>query len=309
MDLRQLTTFRVAAMTLSFTRTAATLNYVQSSVTAQIQSLEEELGVPLFDRLGKKLILTDAGARLLVYAGKLLDLADEAKAAVSGRSDPTGVVTISAPETLCTYRLPEVLHRFRQRYPQVTLRLKPHTVIDPRRYMLEAGADVAFILERPPHLDGVIIETLFPEPLLLLAAPDHPLVGAPVVRPAEQMLLTEIGCGYRGILERQLATAGVRATSTLEFDSVEAIKQCVMAGMGITVLPAVTAQRELVEGRLVALPWTEPGFEVLTEMVLHKDKWISPALRAFLDVARETLQRNRQDAPVVHSLEGELATY
>src|SRR2546421_3651462 len=105
MDLRQLNTFRLVATTLSFTRAAAALSYAQSSVTAQIQSLEDELGVQLFDRLGRRVALTDAGLRLLRYADRLLDLAEEARAAVADGGDPLGSLCISAPETLCIYRL------------------------------------------------------------------------------------------------------------------------------------------------------------------------------------------------------------
>src|SRR5436190_8129479 len=125
MDLRQLATFRMVATTLSFTQTAATLGYVQSSVTAQIQALETDLGVPLFDRLGKRVTLTDAGQRLLHYAEKMLDLAEEARSIVPGDTEPTGSLTISAPESLCAYRLPVVLNEFRKRYPQVRLMFLP----------------------------------------------------------------------------------------------------------------------------------------------------------------------------------------
>src|SRR5438046_264194 len=111
MELRQLETFRVVATQLSFTRAAATLDYAQSSVTAQIQSLELELGVRLFDRLGRRVALTDAGERLLEYAERLLSLADEARAALADGAEPAGTLTIGAPETVMTYRLPSVLRR------------------------------------------------------------------------------------------------------------------------------------------------------------------------------------------------------
>ena len=102
MEIRQLITFRAVAQTLSFSRAATQLNYAQSTVSAQIQGLEEELGVALFDRLGKSVALTDAGQRLLGYAEKMLNLADEALAVVSNADIQTGPLTISAPETLCT---------------------------------------------------------------------------------------------------------------------------------------------------------------------------------------------------------------
>lgn len=293
MDLKQLSTFRTAATSLSFTRTAEALNYVQSSVTAQIHGLEEDLGVRLFDRMGKRVALTDAGERLLPYAEKMLELAREASIVVSGSGHPSGILTIIAPETLCTYRLPAVLREFRARFPDVTLHLKPNTVGDLRRAMTEDGVDVAFVLEEVSSVAGLRTERLLDEPLLLVSAPDHPLASATVVHPSdiegEPVVLTEPGCDYRQIFERSLAAAGVKPATTLEFSSTEAIKQCVMVGMGLTVLPAIAVRAELEQGKLAALPWSEPDFHVTIRLVIHKDKWLSPALCAFLEVTRDVL--------------------
>ena len=293
MELRQLATFRLLATTLSFTRTAGALGYVQSSVTAQIQALEEELGVPLFDRLGKRVALTDAGQQFLGYAEKLLALAEEARAAVTGGAQLTGSLTISAPETLCTYRLPALLQQFRLRYPQVRLTFRPGPVADLRRRVGEGLVDVAFILDAPLHAAGLQVEPLVTELLCVVAPPDHPLARAPGVQPAdlagEAMLLTEVGCTYRDMFTRALAAAGVYPATTMEFSSIEAIKQCVMAGMGITVLPAVAVAAEMAQGRLAALRWAAPDFQMVTQMVWHKDKWLSPALQALLSLSREVL--------------------
>lgn len=292
MELRQLATFRLLATTLSFTRTANALGYVQSSVTAQIQALEEELGVPLFDRLGKRVALTDAGQQFLGYAERLLALAEEARAAVTG-AQVAGSLTISAPETLCTYRLPALLQQFRARYPQVRLTFRPGPVGELRRRISEGLVDVAFLLDAPLHAAGLQVEPLVTELLCVVAPPDHPLAGAPCVQPAdlagEAILLTEVGCTYREMFTRSLAAAGVYPTTTLEFSSIEAIKQCVMAGMGITVLPAVAVAAETEQGRLVALRWAAPNFQMVTQMVWHKDKWLSPALQALLNLSREVL--------------------
>jgi DNA-binding transcriptional LysR family regulator len=103
------------------------------------------------------------------------------------------------------------------------------------------------------------------------------------------VLLTEAGCCYRSRFERILSRAGVYPATTLEFGSIEAVKQCVMTGLGLTVLPAVTVTAELSQGRLLKLPWSGPDLTVVTHMVWHKDKWLSPALDAFLSLTREML--------------------
>lgn len=278
MELRQLATFRLLATTLNFTRTATALNYVQSNVTAQIQALEEELGVRLFDRLGKRVALTDVGERLLRYADQILDLADEMCKVASTEEEPMGALTISAPQSLCTYRLPKLLHQFR-----------PSPVADLRRLVSEGVLDIAFVLEELIHSTKLIVKPLFPEPLHVIAAPSHPLIGVDQVKPAdmegETVLLTESGCSYRALFEHSLAVAGVQPATTLEFSSVEAIKQCVMVGMGISILPEVATRVEVEQGKLAVLPWILPDVQVFTQMVWHKEKWLSPALNAFIDTA------------------------
>lgn len=296
MDLRQLATFRTITQTSSFSRTAETLNYAQSTVSAQIQALEEELGVALFDRLGKKIILTEAGKRLSRYAEKMLDLADEARAVVSEGDIPTGVLTISAPETLCAYRLPAVLGQFCQRFPQVQLIFRPEHYIELQRALGEGLMDVAFVVGEPFQVSSLVVEPLIAEQLLLIAYPNHRLTQLPNVSLTdlqhEPMLLTESTCSYRLIFERALTAVGVRPIAPMEFHSVEAIKQCVMAGMGLTFLPRVAVETEVAQGRLVPLKWTGPDFQLLTQMVWHKDKWLSPALNAFLNMARDVLATN-----------------
>lgn len=293
MDLRQLATFRMVATTLSFTQAAAALGYVQSSVTAQIQALEADLGVPLFDRLGKHVSLTDSGHRLLPYAERMLNLVDEARSVVAGEAEPSGLLTITAPESLCTYRLPAILREFRERYPRVQLMFRPSPSADMRRRVSEGLLDLAFVLEEPIQSVNLTAEQLIVEPLLILAPPDHPLTAKQDVYvrdlAGEAFLLTETGCTYRRLFEQTLIDGGVYLPTALEFSSVEAIKECVMTGMGITVLPAMAVNREIAEGRLIALDWAEKPLAVITQMIWHKDKWLSPTLRAFIEVTREVL--------------------
>ncbi len=293
MDLRQLTTFRTIAQTASFSRTAETLSYAQSTVSAQIQALEEELGVALFDRLGKKVALTEAGKRLLGYAEKMLDLAEEARTALADDDALSGTLTISAPETLCTYRLPAVLSRFLKRFPQVEIIFRQEYDADLQRPLQEGLMDVAFVMLEPFEAPNLVIEPLVEEPLLLVAAPGHHLAQLPSVSfgdlQGEPMLLTEATCGYRTLFERALAAAGVRSYTPMEFHSVEAIKQCAIVGIGLALLPVVAIEQELKDGSLTPLNWVGRDFQVVTQMAYHKDKWLSPALEAFLSVTREVL--------------------
>lgn len=299
MELRNLRTFKKVAGESSFTRAAKELGYVQSAVTAHVKALEADLGVRLFDRLGRSIVLTEAGRELLAYATKILDLTDSATAAVANDKKPSGTLNISASESLCVYRLPPVLEEFGRRFPGVQVVFEPsrngtldHTL---RRGLSEGAVDLAFIIERE-HTDptgDVVSEVLIQEPLALVAKPGHPLSEAGEVRPidlaGESVLMAEKGCGFRAVFEEQMSRARIRPRSEIEFTSAEAIKRCVEAGMGVAVLAAVSVAEEISSGRLAALNWSEPGFVVSAQMLRHRDKWLSPALKAFMDTANEVL--------------------
>lgn len=306
MELRQVETFRAVAEELSFSRAAAKLGYVQSSVSSQVAALERELGVPLFDRLGRRIVLTAAGEVMLTYSRKLLTLAGETRDAVvdagAGSGEVTGSLTVSAPETLLTYRLPKLLALFHERHPKVRLSVRPSAVgrlVGSARRVLEEGrVDVAFVLDEPldervRSTDDLAVEALVAEGMTVVAPGSHPLAASSVVLPenlsGETVLLPEApesGCAYRGQFERHLAAAGVVPPETMEFQSIEAVKQCVAAGMGVSVLPDVAVDAEIKAGVLAALRWKQP-FEVLTQVAWNEGRWESPALRAFLAVVRE----------------------
>jgi DNA-binding transcriptional LysR family regulator len=300
-ELRQVETFRAVAEELSFSRAAHRLGYVQSSVSAQVAALEQDLGAPLFDRLGRKIALTDAGRVMLRYSSRLLDLTEEAREAVAdagvGSGEVTGTLTVSAPETLLTYRLPRLLALFHERHPKVRLSVRPSAVGrlvgSMRRSVEEGGVNVAFVLDGPVEFSGHSVEPLLEESVSVIVPATHALASSTMAASrdlsGETVLLPEApesGCAYRGQFERQLGAASVVPAEKMEFQSIEAVKQCVAAGMGVSVMPSVAVSAELEDGKLAALRWQEP-FEVLTQMVWHEERWQSPALRAFLETARE----------------------
>jgi len=293
MELRYLTTFRTVARLLSVTQAAAVLHYAQSSVSDHIHALEDEFGVKLFDRLGKRLVLTQSGHRLLEYADLIIHLTEEAHLAIPGGDEPAGTLVLSAPETLCSYRLPPILQRFRQQFPQVQLSFRPNVCTQLRQMVAAGEIDVAFLLETPVEDPNLIVEPLVVEPLVVVSSPEHRLASLEHVHPAdiagEAFLATVPGCSYRVLFERALAEDHAQPAMTLEFHSIEVIKQCVMSGMGVAVLPAIDVAAEAQSGRLTILPWTGPELQVVTQIVRHKDKWLSPALHAFLMLTRSVL--------------------
>jgi DNA-binding transcriptional LysR family regulator len=295
MEVRQLQTFCVLAEELNFTRTAERVHTVQSNVTSQIKSLEAELGSPLFDRLAKRVLLTEAGHRFLPYAEKALAAMDQGLRAVKLGTEPAGPLHIGAPESVLAYRLPEVLKLFRKRYPKVELIFRPDSD-DKLTDALESGKlDLAISMSDSIDGEQLCSIRMRSEDIYLFGTPDHPLAKAKKVYPKDlvdqTLLLTETGCGYRKKLDMQLASANIRPQHITEFSSVEAIKQCVHAGMGFGLLPEIVIASELKKRQFAVLNWNGAKMSIATHIVWHKDKWMSPGMQAFLDVVKVKLQQ------------------
>ena len=291
MDIRQLKTFLTIAHMHSFTQAAQNLGYAQSTITSQIQLLEQELGVKLFDRLGHRITLTSAGNSLLPYAEQVVKLLEEAKQAVENTRELGGLLSIGSVESLCVERLPRILQEYQQRYPNVELSLKFGSTPDFLAALKENTIDIAFLLDKRLNEPDFITEIDQPEPFGVLVSPDHPLAGREDVYPEDlngkAMILTEPECSYRHLFEAMMSDFGIKPQSTIETGNVQTIKQLVMSGMGVTLLPLIAVGQECREGRLVQLNWRGTAFELQTQVIRHKNKWISPPLKAFIALLHE----------------------
>ncbi len=295
MEIRQLEIFGILAHELSFTRAAIKAHCVQSNVTVQIRAMENELGVPLFERLGKQIKLTANGQRLLPYAERILHLLEEAAITTIGEAVPSGTLYIGSPESVLTYRLPPVLQHFRMTYPNVDLNFRSSGKKEIIPQLEQGELDLGLVIDDAFEHSRLHVEVLCKEPLSLLARPDHSLFRQSKIRAkdlaGQSFLLTDVGCAYRSKLENALAQAHVVPKNILEFTSVETIKQCAALGMGIACLPAIVADSEIATGSLAPLSWAGPDLSMLTLVIWHKDKWFSPAIEAFVTLLRDRLAK------------------
>jgi DNA-binding transcriptional LysR family regulator len=294
LELQQLKTFTTIAKLGSFTKAAELLDYAQSSISTQIRSLENELETKLFERLGREVCLTEEGKRLLVYAEQLLKLAAEAKDSLRGDNVPQGTLTIGAPESLSVFKLPALLQAYKECFPKVKLVLKLGICNDIHSWVRKNIVDIGFLITTPITPSDLIVEKLSHEPMTLISCKSHPLANKGYCTPedivGEDLIqIEESDCSYRTIFEAQLAKAGVHPGSVFEFGSVESTKKCVISGLGISVLPEIAVQQEIEAGQLKDLGWTGPDFNIYTQMIYHKNKWLSPALTAFIQLTKEIL--------------------
>lgn len=290
MDLKQLNTFVTISTLQSFTKAAEALNYAQSSVTTQIKLLEEELSVKLFERIGKNISLTYQGKKLLPYAKQMLKLSMDIKTLVCDEDVPKGSLTIGVAESLCVLRLPALLGEYHKLYPEVDISLKYGSCADFRHFLGNNTIDVAFSLGCKLDDHDFIAALEMSEPMMILAYPGHPLIQKESVLPEdlaeEALILTELGCSYRATFERILSEAYVIPHIAFECGSIHTIKQFTQNRLGICLLPAIAVQEEVQKGQLVPLKWAGPDFGIVSQVLYHKDKWLSPALMAFIELAR-----------------------
>ncbi|MBJ9989396.1 LysR family transcriptional regulator [Paenibacillus sp. S28] len=287
MNFKYLETFCTVAQESSFLKAAEKLNYAQSSVTAQIQHLEKEVGATLFERNGRTVGLTGPGERFLPFAYQILSLMNEAKSAALGMNDSSGIIRVGMLESLSIYRFPLVLKQFHDMYPEVEAQLKPSTYSDLHRALLE-DLDLAIITDVRIYSNSLNAMPLLKEKVLLLTHPGHMLARTDLDLAAlekETFLLTEPTCRYRKVFEQSIADLSLNSVSKrIELSSIEAIKQCAINKLGIAVLPEMAVLEELSDGRLVALNMDFSKHQLFTQLVWHKRKWKSPAVQAFIDV-------------------------
>ena len=294
MELRHLETFLAVARAGSVTRAALEEGYSQSAITQQIRGLERSVDATLFVRSRQGVRLTDAGQRFHSYAQRLVALSREAGQVVKDRAEPAGTIEVTTMESLNSYRLTALIEECQRRYPKLRPLVRMGESIDPIKSLQRGEYDCGLIIDSQTHYDNLVTRALFEEPLVLIAAPGHPLAGGELLTTVQlldqRVLVTEAGCAYRDHFLDLLGNGAVEPVPPLEFGTIEAIKRGVQRGLGISLLPRVTVEDELLRGELEVLPW-EPPFRVHAQLAWHEDKWRSTTLEVFLDLAARVLTK------------------
>ncbi len=284
--LHQLRLFHSLGTHRSFTRVAEELHLTQPAVSIQIKRLEESVGLPLVEHMGKRLFLTDAGKELFEASRDVLErmrvLGEDMIGLEEGVRGPLNLAAI----TTAKYFMPHLLGVFLRDYPEVAPRL---TITNQSRVVerLEGNLDDLVIMGTIPENMDVEAEFFLDNPLVVVAPPDHPLVGQPripLARIAEERFLSrEPGSGTRQARTRLFAQHGLTASTYMELGSSEAIKQAVMAGLGISVLSHHNLRLELDSGLLAILDVEHFPLVRQWYAVHLKGKKLSNTTRRFLD--------------------------
>jgi len=286
MDLTYLRTFREVAKRQSFTRAAEELGYAQSSVTMQIQKIEKEYGVTLIERHGRQLRLTPPGEELLKLFVEILDLYDRSKETIAQQIG--GTLTIGTIDSLAAFYLPPFLQQLRTRFPGLNIHLQTDKEANLVAKIKEGEVDIGLMLDRNTSDSFLHRRIIREEPLVLIAPAHHPLSTLEKVTMQDlnnyEFIVSEESCIYRSLFENLLKENGIIFRIGFELSNLEAIKRCVMNGLGIALLPQIVAQEEIARGTLIELPFAHPEIHFDLQLLLHPKKWISQPLQILIQM-------------------------
>lgn len=286
MTLRQLSLFQCVARHMSFTKAAEEMHLTQPAVSIQLKQLEEHVGMPLFEQVGKKLFLTNAGRELQQSCEDIFSRLDNLEMALTQMKGVMHGSLRIASVSSAKYFVPHLLGDFHRQYPEITLSLQVSNRGQILRRLMSNEDDLALMAQVPDDMK-LCSYPIIDNPMIAIAPPDHPLVGKkklPLnVLQEECFLMREEGSGSRKAIEDHFRRNGIELNQTMELGSSETIKQGVMAGLGLSVLSRHSVALELATGCLVALDVETLPILWTWCLVHHQEKKLSPAAQAFLD--------------------------
>ena len=291
MDVRDLQIFLSVSKHLNYTRAGEEINLSQPSVSVRIHQLESELRVKLFEQLGKKVVLTDAGQLLVPYANRVIAAVDDAHHAVDELQGlERGSLRIGASTTPGMYLVPQVVARFKRSHPKIDIHLRIKDTREVEDGVLNNEFDFGFV---GGHLAAaeVSAHAWLTDELLLIVSPDHRLRNKKTVRKqdleGESFIVRESGSATRATIVTQLQQANFELETVIEMENPESIKKAVQSGLGIAFISKFAIATELKAKTLTAIRVRNLTINRELKIVHRKDKHLSRAAVAFIEMARD----------------------
>lgn len=292
MEFREINTFLLIAQQQSFSKAAKALGYSQAAVTIQIKQLEKELGVTLFDRIGKKISLTEQGSIFYRHALEIMRSVDQAREALTEKDELSGQLCIGTIESICASIFPELLAEYHRLYPKVAVTIVTECPEELLECMNENKIDLVYLLDRRIYDQRWHKILEIPERNIFVASPAHELAREDRELDLDEVLdfpflLTEKNASYRYILEQYLAATDRTICPFLEIGNTEFIIQMLLKNMGISFLPEFTIRKELENHTLTELKVKEFHMQTWRQIFYHRDKWVTRQMQAFFELAQE----------------------
>lgn len=294
MEFRNITTFMRVAELQSFSKAAEQLGYSQSAVTVQIRQLEQELSVRLFERIGKKVRLTEHGKRFLASSLDILNAVDAARLKVGSPESAVGNLRIGTAESLLISVLPPVIMEFEKQYPKVEISTHTGIISELFDMVKQNDVDILFFLDKKTHFPEWVKVTEHLEPIVFVSSIMHPLAKQKNI-PMEELLkepflLTEKGISYRYNLEQELSAAGMEIQPFLETGNTDVITKMLLHNTGISFLPKYVISEYISARQLSILDVDFPQIEMWSQLVYHKNKWMTPQMKYFIELMKNALE-------------------
>jgi DNA-binding transcriptional LysR family regulator len=290
MDFDQLNTFLEVARLNSFSRAAETCFRTQPAISSQIRALEEEVGAKLFDRSGGKVSLTAAGKAFQKYAEQQMDARKQMMTSLAEMERvPRGELVVGANEGTCLHVLPEVFADFKKLYPSVAVNIRRSERAKILESIIDNSVDFG-VVSMPVPDNRLTVVTIHRDELAIIAPPGHPLAKiksksatlADVVR--YPLLLPKVG-RTRDTLEDAFHQRGLKPAISMEMDSSELLKRFVAADVGVGFIARSNASEDVRAGALAILEISDAHIRRDLALVFRKDKALSRAALAFIDIA------------------------
>src|ERR1700685_2219171 len=290
MDLDQLHTFLEIVRLKSFSKAAQSCFRTQPAVSAQVRQLEQDLGAPLFERLGTKIALTPAGRIFADYAEQILELRRRAQNAISElERTPRGELVIAANEATCIYVLPRVFLAYKKLFPNVEILVDRSYGARVVEAVVDNQADFG-ITQLPVKEKRLEVAKIHSDEIKLIVPPGHPLAGKKEILISdligEPLLLPKAGT-TRGRLTTWLEPVADEINVSMELDSTEMIKRFVMTGLGASFLAATHCREEVAAGRLAAITLGPDPMVRQVALIYRRDKALSKAALGFINIVLE----------------------
>ena len=294
MEFRELKTFQVVANLLSFNNAANILHLAQSTVSAQIRSLENSLGKELFHRAGRTISLTPAGVKLLNYTQRLVNIEKEILSALGNLDDKYGSLTIKTPQSISSYFLPELIKEFQIIFPKIGFDIDWCTSFNLIDIFNSGTIDLAFLITDSFKDKNLQIEELTKIKLVLAVHPEDDLLKNKKITikdlNSKNLIFVKSDCNYKNILQKLLIQSDVEPNRIIEINSLDAVKRLLILGNGIAFLPEIVINDEINKGLLKTLNWSSADFNAKLIMIWSKEKHISKPLHAFMMMIKTMIQ-------------------
>lgn len=289
MYLKYLQTFKTIIEEGSFSKAANKLNYTQSTITFQVQQLEQELSTHLFEKIGRKMVLTKAGKNLIPYVDDVLCSVDKMKNFGTDLSKLRGDLHIAMGETLICYKMPSILKQFHEMAPNARLFLRSMNCYDIRNSLLAGSIDLGIFYKDIGGLgNSISTYTIGESPLTLVASPKVKKQFPDFITPNQELnipfIIDEPACIFRQMFESYLNEKNIILDHTIELWSIPTIKNLVKNDMGISYLPTFAVEDDLKTGELCAIETDLDDRSISSVCGHHKNKWISPLMQLFIDL-------------------------